>query len=63
MSFVCSPLKGVTEACFTAGVLMKDVTARISLHLRRQEAHAVIFQHLRFRLLLQTASTCKFIET
>lgn len=51
MSFVCSPLKGVTEACFTAGVLMKAVTARISLHLRRQEAHAVIFQHLRFPLL------------
>lgn len=35
---MCNPLKGVTEVCFTAGVLTKAVTARISLGLRRQEA-------------------------
>lgn len=53
---MCNPLRGVTEAGFTAGVFIKAVRERISLHLRRQEAHAAIFQHLRFPLHCQTAS-------
>lgn len=63
MSSVCNPLKGVTEAWFTAGVFTKAVTTRISSSLRRQEAHAAILQQPRFPLHYLTASIYKFIET
>lgn len=46
ISFVCNPLEGVTEACVTAGVFTKAVTARIFLHLRTQEAYIAIFHQL-----------------
>lgn len=61
MSFVCNPLKGMTEVFFTDGIVMKAATASISLCLRRQEA--AIFQQQRFPLHYQTASVCKFVET
>lgn len=60
MSFVCNPLKGVTEACLTAGVFTKAVAARIFLCLRRQEAYAAIFHQVDFPLHYLTALFYKF---
>lgn len=53
---MCSPLKGVTEACLTAGVFAKAVAARISLRLRRREAYAAIFHQVDFPLHYLTNS-------
>lgn len=62
-SFVCNALKGVTEACLTAGVLTKAVTARIFLCLRRREAYAAIFYQVDFPLHYLTDSFYKFCRS
>lgn len=60
VSFVCSPLKGGTEACLTAGVFTQAVAARIFLRLCRQEGYAAIFHQVDFPLHYLTASFHKF---
>jgi len=55
-SFVCNPLKGVTEACLTAGLFTQAVAAPIFLCLRRWEAYAAIFHQVGFPLPYLTNS-------